>query len=100
MMGQEPRMMRVDPTKLDDDELERLVHLARQPSGKWFRRMLQGWVEVASAGLIESPSERLAGYTQALSDICVMLDRGGSEMQARLRYTAEPDDGADYWTEQ
>ena len=93
-------MLRVDPTRLSDDELERLVHLAATPGGRTFRTMLQAWVEVAGAGLVEHPSERLAGYTQALTDICAMLDRGGEEMQARMRYTPSPGTGAEYWMDQ
>ena len=90
--------MRVDPTKLSDDELESMVQLAAGPGGRQLRKMLQVWLEAATAKLVEEPSDGHAGYTRALSDLCGIMDRGGAEMTKR-KAAAAPDIGAEYWVE-
>lgn len=95
-------MIGVDVSRLSQDELEILVSYANSPGARALRGMLQAQLDMTKTKLITEPSERVAGYAQALLDICAMLDTGGEELRRR-RSAAVLDSAEDtdtYWTGQ
>ena len=94
-------MTRIDASKLDRADRDRLVMMASSEGAKQFRKLLRNFTDVLKDNLVVAPNERLAGYIQGVQDICGILDIGGREVQyqKRMIQSSEPSNEMRGWTQ-
>ena len=77
------RHFRLSVQQLTDQDLNALAVM--YPVSIWFRKRLEQVRGIVVEDLVDAPSEKKAGYAQALGDVLSILDAAGTEVAKRRK---------------